>query len=353
MKKYCALISLLAIAVFAFTVKPAKATQNDINDGSQITEDIELSNTEISAGFLRSSLKASGLDAENYVYVIKIGHIVSDKLKVDSTNISQLCYLMQEPNGAPAGFFKSYGDPDKNEKPIEGNFFYDRTDTSDPDNTPDFPVKDVNTNLPDSEAKKYHFVALLFRYDSDLPAEPKITKRCDRIIAFSDLSFASANSSETPDDVDDSTDSGTSGNYPTTSAGGGWNPSNSVTTDGGLNAVNSVGAYANKTNVLCSDVSFTLPGSGGVISLNTASILGICDTRPILMNAITILLILSGIFFVISVIYSGLMLVQATSDDLAAKAKRNLVWSATGAAIIILANWIVPFIIKILAQKAS
>ena len=103
----------------------------------------------------------------------------------------------------------------------------------------------------------------------------------------------------------------------------------------------------------CQAMTVRLPGNGGTIDLGKAGILGICNTRPLLINTINILLILAGIFFVGAVIYSGIMLVQADSDDVAAKAKKNLTWAVIGAIIVILSNWIVPFIIGILSASLT
>lgn len=128
--------------------------------------------------------------------------------------------------------------------------------------------------------------------------------------------------------------------------------------DGGT--IDSVGAITtqilqnNPAAALCTAMTFRLPGNAaGSVSLGTAGILGICNTRPLLMNLINILSILAGIFFVTTVIYSGIMLVQASSDDVAAKAKRNLIWSAIGAILVILSNWIVPYIIYVIANATA
>lgn len=121
-----------------------------------------------------------------------------------------------------------------------------------------------------------------------------------------------------------------------------------VAAAGDVAGLSAAGSTANITEAFCKALAIRLPGTGGKIDLNKAGVLGICNTRPLLVNLINILLILAGIFFVGAIIYSGIMLVQASSDDVAAKAKNNMVWAAIGAVIVILANWIVPFIISVI-----
>jgi|GEM_PF-5623827 len=206
---------------------------------------------------------------------------------------------------------------------------------------------------------KYHLVAFLFRSPKTtaFPNDP-----CHnaiylvRRISFSSDSGGSTGGGSTtvpaPNgeiSVNNSPFGSSSGSGGSSGSVGGSSGSRSDTVD----ALSIQQLQSNPAAALCMSLSITLPGNKGVIDLNQAGVLGLCNTRPLLMNAINILTILAGIFFVISVIYSGIMLVQASSDDVAAKAKRNLVWSAVGAVVVMLANWIVPYIIYVLSSATK
>ena len=179
--------------------------------------------------------------------------------------------------------------------------------------------------------------------------------RCaDRIVAWSAKGFGGAT------DVSGGGGSGNTGgnvtvtttpaNFTPEDVGNGGNVGNTSGSAGNIAAITAA-ATATDSHAFCEAMTIRLPGNGGTIDLGKAGILGLCNTRPLLVNTINLLLILAGIFFVGSVVYSGIMLVQASSDDVAAKAKKNLTWSVIGAVIVILSNWIVPFIIGIISAS--
>lgn len=71
------------------------------------------------------------------------------------------------------------------------------------------------------------------------------------------------------------------------------------------------------------------------------------DTNfPVLGIILKSLLYLAGLLLLLSVVYAGIILIRSTSDEEAAVAKKNLVWSLTGAFIIVIANWLVDTVIK-------
>ncbi|MDO8591311.1 MAG: hypothetical protein Q7R60_00055 [bacterium] len=67
---------------------------------------------------------------------------------------------------------------------------------------------------------------------------------------------------------------------------------------------------------------------------------------PVLGVILKSLLYIAGLLLLLSVIYAGIILIRSTSDEEAAVAKKNLVWSLTGAFIIVIANWLVDTVIK-------
>lgn len=79
-------------------------------------------------------------------------------------------------------------------------------------------------------------------------------------------------------------------------------------------------------------------GSGGGTTLAT--------DFPVLGIILKSLLYLAGLLLLLSVVYAGIILIRSTSDEEAAVAKKNLVWSLTGAFIIVIANWLVDTVIK-------
>ena len=88
----------------------------------------------------------------------------------------------------------------------------------------------------------------------------------------------------------------------------------------------------------------------GTISLGTISTLlePSNGTIPLVNKFIDILLLLAGFFLVTMIIYSGIILLTADTEDQAAKAKNNLTWAVYGTITILLANWLVDFIIRFL-----
>ncbi|MDO8471916.1 MAG: pilin [bacterium] len=78
-------------------------------------------------------------------------------------------------------------------------------------------------------------------------------------------------------------------------------------------------------------------GGGSTLDLNTF---------PIINTLLTSLLYLAGFLLVITIIYSGIILIRSTSDEEAVKAKQNLLWALTGAFVIVIARWLVDTIIK-------
>lgn len=101
------------------------------------------------------------------------------------------------------------------------------------------------------------------------------------------------------------------------------------------------------------DIKINLPGGRGTVSLENAGILGLCSPRPVLFRLIQVLLTLAYIFFVVAIIYSGIILATADSDDKAVTAKKNLTWAAIGALVVIAANWIVPATINIITAIST
>jgi len=102
-----------------------------------------------------------------------------------------------------------------------------------------------------------------------------------------------------------------------------------------------------------SDFSIKLPSGQGEIKFSQAGILGLCGPRPVLTRLIFILLTIAYILFVIAIIYSGIMLATADSDDKAVTAKKNLTWAVIGAIIVIAANWVVPTVIELVVKYAT
>ncbi len=98
--------------------------------------------------------------------------------------------------------------------------------------------------------------------------------------------------------------------------------------------------------------TFTPPSAPifGTITLDTINTLlepaGV--EIPLIQRFIEILLILAGFFLVVMIIYSGILLLVADSDEQAEQAKKNLTWAVYGTVIILLSKWIVDFVIKYL-----
>ena len=88
----------------------------------------------------------------------------------------------------------------------------------------------------------------------------------------------------------------------------------------------------------------------GTISLGTITTLlePSSGQIPLIERFVEIMLILAGFFLVTMIIYSGIILLIADSEDQASKAKNNLTWSVYGTVIILIANWLVDYIINFL-----
>lgn len=67
---------------------------------------------------------------------------------------------------------------------------------------------------------------------------------------------------------------------------------------------------------------------------------------PILGVILKSLLYLAGLFLLLGVVYSGIILIRSTSDDEAAKAKKNLTWLVIGSFLVVMSNWILDTVIN-------
>lgn len=209
---------------------------------------------------------------------------------------------------------------------------------------------------PENKPQRTQFRLVAFMFRNDQEATPTDTAYCDEIDTSGGWWRMAAKGFNGATDEEDGSDDGAGGarpqpvNFvPAATAGG----IGGTTAQVGIDALNTADMLANPADAFCKALTIRLPGSGGIIDAGKAGILGVCNTRPLLVNMINILLILAGIFFVGAVIYSGIMLVEASSDEVAMKAKKNLGWAAIGAIIVILSNWIVPFIIGVISTTLT
>lgn len=103
-----------------------------------------------------------------------------------------------------------------------------------------------------------------------------------------------------------------------------------------------------------SNIRLNLPGnsasnSSGIIDLQSAGLMGIC-TPNVGGQILKLLMILAAFFFTVTTITSGIAMMRASDSAALENAKKNLISSAIGAAIIVFANWIVPVAIDLIAK---
>lgn len=280
----------------------------------------------------------SGLNTDYYNYKLMIGKI-EGSLPGDN---NKACLDVQSGMGVDEAASPDYG-----AGVVSGGV------TVDVDNNTSLPRFSDTVTRASLGAYKYHLIAFLFRASKTEAFESLCNTKIYlvRRISFSSSTSSSSGGGETFTTVP------TPPRIPiNTSPFGGSSGSLGGSSANRVDEIDSLpyqDIQNDPTRALCLALTITLPGNKGVVNFEQAGVLGLCNTRPLLMNLINILTILAGIFFVVSVIYSGIMLIQAPSDDVAAKAKRNLVWSATGAVVVMLANWIVPYIIYLLVSATS